>query len=482
SSGEFNITQPRAPIINLDSLPWPDLEGFEFETYLKMQKPNDSLYLYIDDEPRFFPIISSRGCPFNCTFCYHPLTQKYRSRSVSDFISEIKHVVEKYNVNNLSIFDELISADPKRLFEICEELKKLPKRVHWMCQLRVDMVNEEMLAVLKDAGCFLISFGFESVSNKVLKSMNKHIKREQIERAMKLTRKAGIGMQGYFIFGDPAETTETAHETLAFWRQYKDYHITMGYIRPYPGSVLWTRAMKEGRINSFEDQISFLEQCTYAPPNMSQMDGKEWFDLQKNVQKEILLNDHFGEFISSERSGEGDYTITIRCPHCSNVSIYKNFHQRMLGVFKLACRNCNQTMSMTPLAFDHVREDYERNRKVFEKIKEGVVPVIVTPCMSEAEYSAMAELYLDGVNIASFMDNDDDKVGKKYLDKTVLKRSHENVRAVCKTHYFLMPLTRFANRIFSHLVSLGVDSDRICRLDEIETGKTSAKVKGEQNG
>lgn len=66
--------------------------------------------------------------------------------------------------------------------------------------------------------------------------MKKKINNVQIERALKLTRKAGIGIQGYFIYGDPAETKETAYETLNFWKKFKDYHITMGYVRPYPDS------------------------------------------------------------------------------------------------------------------------------------------------------------------------------------------------------------------------------------------------------
>ena len=144
NSGELIVTQHRAPVMDLDSLPWPDLEGFEFETYLEIQRPNDSLYLYVDDNPRFYPIISSRGCPYNCTFCYHPLGQKYRSRSIDDLIAEVEYVMEKYHVSNLAIFDELISADRKRLFQICDRLNNLPRKMHWMCQLWVDQIDEEI--------------------------------------------------------------------------------------------------------------------------------------------------------------------------------------------------------------------------------------------------------------------------------------------------------------------------------------------------
>lgn len=471
--GKLVITPKRDPIANLDKIPFPDMESFEFEKYLDMQTPNDNLYLYISDYPRFYPIISSRGCPYNCTFCYHPLGQKYRSRSIDNFIDEVKYAKERYNINNLAIFDELISADRKRLYELCTRLKELS--VNWMCQLRVDMVDEEMLNIMKKAGCFIVSYGFESASDKVLKSMNKHINKKDIEKAMELTRKVGIGIQGYFIFGDTIETKETAYETLNFWKKHNDYHITMGYIRPYPGSELWKRSMLEC---SDVEQLEFLDKCVNSPPNLSQMTKDEWFELQKDVQKAIITNDHFGEMISSKNSGTNE-SIVIRCPHCNQIITYNNFCQRILGVFKIACRNCNQSMNMTPLAFRNVRDDYERNIKIFEIIRCGEVSIIVTPCMNEAEFTAMAEIFL-GVNsintnnvctdrIVNYMDINDEKVGKMYLGKVILKRNVENcIDAYNKGYYFLIPLTRFANRIFSHLLSLGVDKCRICRLDEID--------------
>jgi len=461
AGGKLILTPKREPITDLDRIPFPDMQSFEFEKYLDMQAPNDNLYLYISDKPRFYPIISSRGCPYNCTFCYHPLGQKYRSRSVDNFISEVKYAKETYNVNNFAIFDELLSEDRNRLYELCAKLKKLS--VTWMCQLRVTSVDEEMLTVMKDAGCFIVSYGFESASDIILKSMNKHITSKEIEKALELTRKAGIGIQGYFIFGDPAETKETAYETLNFWKKRRDYHITMGYIRPYPGSELWKKKMSRC---SDTEHLEFLNKCVNCPPNLSKMSREEWFELQKDVQKAIITNDHCGELLESK---EG--SITIRCPHCGNTVTYNNFYQRILGVFKLSCRICNQAMNISPLAFKSVRDDFERNIKVFETIMTSKTPIVVTPCMSEAELAAMYEVFLTDEcfsRIINYMDISDEKAGKYHLGKIILKRNRENcIEAVQNGHYFLIPLTRFANRIFSHLLSLGVDKDHICRLDEV---------------
>lgn len=466
SGGAMVLTEPRSPILDLDQCAWPDVEGFDIQTYLSRQQPNDNLYLYIDDKPRFYPIISSRGCPFSCTFCYHPLGQHYRSRSVDDFIAEVEHVVDKYDVRNLAIVDELLSLKRERLFEICHRLKQLSRPVRWMCQLRVDAIDEELLKHLKDAGCFLVSYGFESINNEVLKNMNKHINAAQIERAMILTRKSGIGIQGYFIFGDPAETLNTGIETLTFWKKHRDYHLTMGYVRPYPGSVLWEQEVTKRDLTHCQ-QLAFLDACIYRPPNMTSMSHIEWFHLKKEITKAIILNDHFGKCLESSYESDQVYRLKIECPHCGTVNIYQRFKQRILGIFKIACRHCNQVMNISPMVFEHVKNDYARNRNVFERIKHRACPVIVTPCMDEAEFQAMSEIFLAGVQIIGVMDIDDSKVGLPYLDFYVIKRSKEELEIMSFEVCFVIPLTRYANRVYSHLQSLGVSEDRICRLDEI---------------
>jgi len=471
-NNELIITKPRAPILELDSIPWPDFQGFEISTYLEAQSPNDILYSYVDDNSRLFPMISSRGCIYNCTFCFHPLGQKYRSRSVSNFVAEVKYISETYNVKGLAILDELLSADKVRLYEICNRLKELPYKLYWMCQLRVDSVDAEMLQIMKEAGCYLISYGFESASDRILKSMRKNITKDQIRNALKLTREAGIGIQGYFIFGDTMETKETAYETLAFWEEHKDYHITLGCIRPYPGSILWDKAITKYDLNTDSKQLDFLDKCINDPPNLSCLNDQEWSELRKDIQRVLLLNNHFGSLISSKKVAEKVYEIKVRCPHCNTDIIYNNFKQRILGIFKLTCRSCNQSFNMSPLAFGHVSDDYFRNIKVYNKLKEGTVSVIVTPCMNIGEFIAMKEIALQGVNIQGFMDIDDDKVGTLYSDSIIKKRDQDNVNKLAPDTYFLIPLTRFADKIFNHLISLGINIENICRLDEIIVGPT----------
>ncbi len=471
--GTLIQNSPRASIVDLDDLPFPDLDGFGIEEYLSLQQPNDNLYLYICDRPRFYPIISSRGCPYSCTFCYHPLGKKYRSRSVDNFIAEVEYVISRYDVRNLAIFDELISCNRERLFQICHRLKSLSRPVHWMCQLRVDLVDEEMLQTMKEAGCFIVSYGLESANDKVLKSMKKQISREQIGRALQLTRAAGIGVQGYFIFGDPAETLDTAQETIDFWKAHRDFHITLGYVRPYPGSLLWDNELEKSGL----DELSFLEKCTYDPPNMGLLSVQGRFALEKKVQMALMENDHFGEFITGYQESNRGEVMTIRCPHCMSIVEYRNFNQRVLGVFKLSCRVCNQAMNMTPLAFEHVRRDYPGNYRAFQWMREQQAQVWVVPCMNEAEFEAQRELLLEEIRIVGFLDADQRKQERLYQGMHVLDTRPEIVnRLAMEGCGFIIPLTRFANNLFEDIVDAGVYPDRICRLDTLYVGLGSEKL------
>ena len=465
--GVFVKTLPRESIKDLDSIPRPDFDGFEFDTYLESQRSNDSLYNYSHDSPRFYPIISSRGCPYNCTFCYHPLGRYYRSRSVEKFLEEVEYAITKYKINNFAIFDELLSLNRDRLVRICDGLKKYAPDVKWMCQLRVDCVDEELLFKMKDSGCFLISYGLESASDAILKSMNKHITKDQIEKALIMTRNAGIGIQAYFIFGDTRETVDTARETLDFWKRYKDYHITLGYIRPYPGSDLWQQQIDTGKLETFDQQLAFLDLCIASPPNLTSMTPDEWFELQKDVQKELLLNDHRGEALDSYLENDDTYTITFRCSHCDSVQVYKHFKQRILGIFKIVCRECNQAMNMSPMIFTHVREDYNSNYEVYHKVLSGEVPVVVTPCMNEAEFEAMRELLLKGANVVAYMDKSIERAAKQYQGKSTYLTNYNTIKEKFLDYCFVIPLTRYANVIFNELLSFGIHRKSICRLDEV---------------
>ncbi len=224
-NGNYFLTEERKQINDLDSIPWPDYESFNYNNHLASMKPTDQYYYDIFDYPREYPLVASRSCPFLCTFCYHPSGNKYRQRSVDSIMEELKERIPKYKINIVGIYDELFSNNKERLYEFCRRFKEfadtLPWEVKWGCQMRVDSLDEKLLETMKDSGCFMVSYGFESYSPKILKSMKKYIKPEQIHNAIHKTLDKGISIQANFIFGDVAETMDTAMETLNFWKNIR---------------------------------------------------------------------------------------------------------------------------------------------------------------------------------------------------------------------------------------------------------------------
>lgn len=215
------FTPSREPPKDLDILPIPDFDGFEFGKQLDNTFCNTHYSYQSFDFPRVYPILGSRGCPFNCTFCYH--YSRYRKRSVKNILDELNYAVKKYKINIILFFDECLALDKERLMKFCAGIKKIQSEISWELrwapQLTVHNVDDDLLKKLKDSGVDTISYGFESMSPEVLKSMNKPITPKMIDNAFKKTLKHRINVQANFIFGDIAETKKTAKQTLDYWRK-----------------------------------------------------------------------------------------------------------------------------------------------------------------------------------------------------------------------------------------------------------------------
>ncbi|MEI8350065.1 MAG: radical SAM protein [Candidatus Omnitrophota bacterium] len=346
----IDTTSYRTEIDNIDTLPFPDYEGLGIEQYLDKQLCGDEHYLYPFDNPRGMPIISSRSCPFNCTFCFHPIGQKYRQRSLDNLFTEIDYLVERYRINILSILDELFSLDHARIKEFCRRIKKYNLR--WMTQMRVDSVTEEIIGLLKESGCFQISFGVESASNKVLESMNKKISIEQIGQALEWSYNAGIGIQGNFIFGDKAETPATAKETLDWWLAHKKYALNLTYIIPYPGSGLYNYAVIKGII---KDETKYLtNNCPFVKITPSFPEVSSMLESYRNQHNHLPAINQVSQKVGYDPIRGELYQVTAVCPHCKKQETYKNLYWGSTGIsflsgrgYRIGCRDCNQRFDLT---------------------------------------------------------------------------------------------------------------------------------------
>ncbi len=374
-NGQLVTTSSRKPIENLDTVPLPDYEGINIRTFLDRQTLTDQdIHPY--NQPRVFELAASRSCPFKCTFCFHPVGDRYRKRSIDSVISEIDLLVQKYNVNYILLNDELFASDKKWLIAFCERIKKY--EVKWQAQIRVDIVDEELILLLKDAGCIYISYGLESASPTILKSMRKKITLEQIENALALTKKHDILIQGNFIFGDRAETVETMVETLNWWFKHREYRINLSQLIPYPGTALYHYAIeqnlfKHDRIEYMKNGCKGLNQI-----NLTKLPD----DVYWNMLNVIIGNLRPGNFkpgkIESCKLEGCDpyqgyfYSVRIQCPYCNESIDYFPIHSKYVKHnlktyrdFGFGCRHCNQRMTFGPpeteiLLMNLVKENDQR--------------------------------------------------------------------------------------------------------------------------
>ncbi len=334
-------TAPRIALSDIDSVPWPDYEGFNTEDYLSLQRPSDCYYRSIVDNPRELALIASRSCPYKCTFCYHPLGNKYRQRSLDSIFEEIEFLLVRYTINILAIYDELFSSDLKRLGEFCARIKKYG--IHWSAQLRVDNVNREILSLMKDSGCYVISYGIESAHDEILKSLKKHTTVAQINNALKLTTEAKISIQGNIIIGAEDETIETANTSLRWVLDNWTYQLGVNNIQVYPGSELYALALKKGIIT---DKSAYFE-AGFPIINVTKMTDKEFSSVSDSIQKMRLHKiTSVAEIISLEKKtedlfGRDSFYLKLRCPFCRREVEYNNMTgPTPHGLSTFFCRKC----------------------------------------------------------------------------------------------------------------------------------------------
>ncbi len=354
--GKFIQTGRGNTVDDLDSLPLPDYEGFEFGEFLKRGRPanqDNATYLHKEFRPGY--VVGGRDCPGRCTFCFHVTKGHFRIRSVDNIISEIKFLVEHYGVNDIEIVDDLFSIKKERVFDFCEKIA--PLEIPWQCQMRVSGVTEELLKAMKKAGCYLISYGFESASGKVLRSMKKGITVEQIERVIEPTRRAGITLQANFIFGDPEETLETARETLDFYHRHRG--VNLGFVKPYPGSELYHNLVDRGKIKDLRHFWIHSAIDIDGPVNMTRLPWPEFRLLNAWVMLERCQNEYFE--IVSVRTGldDGSMQLRLKCPWCGGVSAEVTLKRPG----KVMCPLCFRRASLDPLDF----EDGGRFKKILKR-------------------------------------------------------------------------------------------------------------------
>jgi anaerobic magnesium-protoporphyrin IX monomethyl ester cyclase len=268
--GQVQHQPDHPPIADLDSLPWPAYHVFKMERYTNLQPATDAV-----DGARSFSILTSRGCPYRCTFCSQSIMpQKWRARSAENVLAEWRHLVEDLGAQEIGVLDDSANIKVDRLVELSDLLieHKL-NHVPWIFVngIRANLASKEFLAKLKAAGLKRTAFGVETGDPDILLSIDKKIDHDTIRRAFKSAKEVGLETIGFFIIGLPGETEESMERTIQFAIEVDPMIANFSMLTPYPGTTVYELARQQGRIlvEDWEDYVFFEGKARYEMGDMS---------------------------------------------------------------------------------------------------------------------------------------------------------------------------------------------------------------------
>ncbi|GAG29458.1 unnamed protein product, partial [marine sediment metagenome] len=244
------------PIKDLDELPYPEFKFFDLANYNKHPLHPKEFLKYPAAS-----IITSRGCPFNCTFCSssHLWGHKIRFRKPKEIVDEIEQIHLKCGVRFFFFYDDNFTFDQKRAIEICKLIIKrgLHKKIKWLCKSEVNAITKELLIWLKKASCCVIEYGVEDGSKGGLKFFKKPHTMEQVFNAFKWTHEAGLDIVAYFIIGGDHESPENIQLKKKVIEKLDPTLITASLLLAYPKTEIYEIGKKRG---AWDDNI-FLQSC-----------------------------------------------------------------------------------------------------------------------------------------------------------------------------------------------------------------------------
>ncbi|MBC8232564.1 radical SAM protein [bacterium] len=289
-TGNIIHNPPRPLLDNLDILNFPAKHLFNREHYFRDES----------DSARFGNMVTSRGCPYGCTYCSNEVFgRRWRSRSPQNVVAEIKQIMEMYGTRKFNLMDDAATIDQKRIMEICQLIIDDKLDIQWTCVTRLNATSPELLDKMKKAGCVNISYGIESGNSDTLKRIKKGLTVEQAEQAVKYTYEAGIECSVNFMYGFPWETPKDIRQTTEFIKKISSYVTYIqpgGVLTPYPATQIydeyhaeygftdwWLKEHTEDSIRSDTEEPLF-QRIFFDYDAIEQ----NWFNYPPEIIKEIM--------------------------------------------------------------------------------------------------------------------------------------------------------------------------------------------------
>ena len=242
-NGKFRQTRVNEITDSLDNYPLPAFHLFDLKRYGSVNMA------IVPSGTKDGIIITSRGCPFSCDFCFK-ISSHIRFRSPENVVSEISQLKDKFGYNKFSFIDDCFNANPKRAKDICRRIieKKIGITFTLPNGIRGDLLDDELAGLMKEAGCIGANIGVESWDDVVRSKMNKKLKKEDAINAVRVLQKRGIICTAYFIMGHYHDTSESLQRNIDAVKELDADFFQYSKFIPMPGSPIYNKIVEEGRI------------------------------------------------------------------------------------------------------------------------------------------------------------------------------------------------------------------------------------------
>jgi anaerobic magnesium-protoporphyrin IX monomethyl ester cyclase len=269
--------RPPIPAEELEKMPYPAWHLFNLELYTNLQPTVDFV------EGRSLPILTSRGCPYRCSYCSQIGPRRWRGRTVDSVVAEWRWLVQEQGAAEIGVLDDSFNIDRQRVLDICarlvtEGLNKVP----WIMinGIRANIADEEVLGAMKGAGCIRAAFGVESGNQEILNSVvDKHLTLDQVRAAFQAARAVGMETIGFFIIGMPGETEATMDDTIRFACELDPVVANFSIATPFPGTEMYETVKTGGKIlaETWDDFVFFEGKARFEMPGMpAELVERKW--------------------------------------------------------------------------------------------------------------------------------------------------------------------------------------------------------------
>jgi len=262
--------------ININDLPFPARHLLPLEMY----RPG-AFFNIGHSGKEYATLITSRGCPNKCVFCSSAhFWKSFRPRKPENILEEIDQLVNNYGVKHIHFLDDTLTVPAKRLENICDGLIKRDYDLEWNCYSRVDIITDEIVRKMKEAGCFGLTFGVESGSQKILNLIKKNITLNQVRKAIKITKAYDLDVHADFMIGLPGDTKKTIMQTINFAVELDPKIALFSITTPFPGTQLFDELKEKKQLNDIKwTEMTMHEFTTYGNSILSNEQIKKLYSL-----------------------------------------------------------------------------------------------------------------------------------------------------------------------------------------------------------